>query len=644
MAAVSQEEHEQAWDTRPLASKEAVRAFYHMNDHPTGFRYLRLLNSSPEVSPETVAKIGLSTGWIPATVAEAWNPEQAASSPDDRVLVKLHGHFGDVYNVDAQPVNGMYWRVKRSLVRPMGVSQAKLDVSLLVVRWWDYWNRQNRRSRTHNVANEEMLLDVLEGPHSPHEAFGEHGNYEIHTAFVRNEADLEAMGASLAQAMRGQRKAGLYFLWPTQRPARHAGCVPEPPFFAVMERMENLGVRTCWPHGRHLYRELAGKLWVPRVSRGRPELRVAPTVKVDMARWQADPEAAVEELITDLKGMGDQSRSGIDSASYRGVAKLGFSWMGEDVLPFTGPKDLLKVLSQHLENSTPETVCLVQQRVEDVTCELRLVCCRDLANGPEAVKMEIVRMRLKPPRHNDQTFSLTGAITMSKEEATQVAFRGNVEMMEEAEREVFRLGHLWLAWLRDEGYGVPSSCRLDFLVTVPKGAARPEVWTVELCENGGSLCGLTHHARTAATLNECCATGAVAFEYSLEEHQSSPLLQHLNNMRQVHQVSEQDWQKGLNVLDSTGAPVQELASLSESCFPVNVKYKDSTAMQPKPLPALVLHKPETGVAAPALGGHSSSSKSSGGGTLAKWLRANSSKTSFVLVLLGLIFFRLSRRR
>merc|ERR1719313_1209984 len=124
--------------------------------------------------------------------------------------------------------------------------------------------------------------------------------------------------------------------------------------------------------------------------------------------------------------------------------------------------------------------------------------------------MKLARMRMKPPnsysKHNDETFNLTHHLTLTEEEARDQIFHGSAEALKAAEAEVWRLGKLWLAYLRDEGFGVPASCRLDFMVVASKAANGPsEVWTVELCECGGALCGYTHHARTAAILNACCS-------------------------------------------------------------------------------------------------------------------------------------------
>jgi len=449
-------------------------------------------------------------------VAEEWRPEQLGSR-EPRVLVRLHGRFADAYNRDPEPVKGMYWRVKRSHIRSMGAQQPAAELSLLVVRWWDYWNPRNRRSRSHNVANEEMLLDVLEGPGSPHALFGERGSYEVHSAFVRNSADLESMGQALAAAMRGKCQAGLYFLWPTQHASdarRLPGAVAEPALLGLMERMEAAGVPTRWPHPLNLYRQMAGKLWVPRVSCERPDLCVPLTVRLDMAKWDADQRAAAEDAIAELQRLRAASPGGRAPAegTFRGVAKLGFSWMGADVRPFTGAAELVSALRHLLEGAQRDTVCLVQERIEDVACELRFLCCQDLAQGPEAVKKEILWMKLHAPQHNsDETFHLTSHQTMGAQEAADYAFCGSMEALRDAEKKAAGLADLWLQWFRQEGYGTPATCRLDFLVSVPaRRRGRPEasVWTVELCECGGSLCGLLPHGRTTACLNACLAGSA----------------------------------------------------------------------------------------------------------------------------------------
>lgn len=493
-----------------------MRAFYRAEDHPHGYRYIRLLDGPPEEAPERCAVIGLSTGWIPATVAEDWSPSQLQDTAlDGRVLVRLHGRFADAYNSEPEPVRGMYWRVDRRVARPMGSPQPPAELSLLVVRWWDYWNQKNRKSRSHNVANEQMLLDVLEGPGSPQAAFCTAGKYEVHSAFIRNSQDLALVNEALATSMRGRCRAALYFLWPTQRPAverRLPAAVAEPALLGLMARMEAQGIRSCWPHPSGLYRQLAGKLWVPRVSRERRDLRVPPTLALDIARWKVDPGLAAKEAIEELRRLhearGDMAEK--PAEPFRGVVKLGFSWMGEDVRPFSGVLDLEKVLGQMLDGATQDTVCFLQERIEGVSCEFRLVACRDLASGDGVVTWELVRMRQKQSRFGtpSDNFSMASHESMSAAEAADCAFGGSKVALQTAESEVKRLGELWLQWFRDEGYGTPGPAfRLDFLIATGRGAAAPQIWTVELCECGGSLCSLDHGARTAACLNECLITG-----------------------------------------------------------------------------------------------------------------------------------------
>jgi len=497
-----------------LKEGEAVRAFYNMSDHPSGYRFVRLLDGPPEEAPEPTATgdakdskdicvVGLSTGWTPATIAEDWRHDASAEEP--RVLVKLHGRFIDPYKQEGpDPIQDMFWRVPRSLIRRTVTPPPEL--SLFVARWHDYHNYR-MGSRCHNVVNEHMLLDVLQNSGSPHEAFGTQGTYEVYSAFIRSTADLSLIGARLSTAMRGQRRAGMYFLWPTHRPAsekRTPGTVGEQELLALMRRMEDTGVRSAWPHDSRFYRELSGKTWPARTCAARPDLRVPLTVEVPFQDFDDDPIKAAEAAIAKLQALtGD---SVVDAKSYRGVVKLSFSWQGEHVKAFQGTAQLAKVLAQLFDGATAHAVCLVQQRIENVACEMRYICCRDLASGEHVVQKQLVRMSMK--QRSDLDFALTSANTLGQSDALQYCFHGSAEAMAKAEQEGAGLADKWFAWMLDEGYGTPSSCRLDFLVSVEppqaKGATPAvDVWTVELCECGGSLCDVKCVPRTTAILNDC---------------------------------------------------------------------------------------------------------------------------------------------
>lgn len=71
--------------TRCLKKGASVRAFFEMNKHPHGYRFVRLYDN---LRGENLPTIGLSAGWVPATVAEEYN-----GTGD--VLVKWHGSFDD---------------------------------------------------------------------------------------------------------------------------------------------------------------------------------------------------------------------------------------------------------------------------------------------------------------------------------------------------------------------------------------------------------------------------------------------------------------------------------------------------------------------------------------------------------------------
>merc|ERR1712137_682472 len=215
-----------------------------------------------------------------------------------------------------------------------------------------------------------------------------------------------------------------------------------------------------------------------------------------MARWLADPCACAEEALAKLREINPNAES---ASNYRGVVKLGFSWMGEDVRPFTGAADLVKVLRQFLEGAPEEAVCLVQERVEDVGCELRFVCSRDLATGSDAVMKNLVRMKNQPSRHgSDDTFSMASHNSMTATECAEQVFGGDSAALEAAEKEAERLTDLWLQWFKEQDHGVPASFRLDFLCD-----SKGKLSTVEICECGGSLCGLSANTRAAACLNDC---------------------------------------------------------------------------------------------------------------------------------------------
>eukprot|EP00931_Biecheleriopsis_adriatica_P061299 TRINITY_DN36855_c0_g1_i1.p1 TRINITY_DN36855_c0_g1~~TRINITY_DN36855_c0_g1_i1.p1 ORF type:complete len:642 (-),score=143.82 TRINITY_DN36855_c0_g1_i1:21-1883(-) len=486
----------------------AVRAFYDMNDHPAGYRFVRMMETPEETSqPSDPPTVGLSTGWIPATVVEDYD---AATAAPGGVLVKLHGRFEDPYREEPEPVNGMFWKVSPEFIRAASALPT-IELSLVVVRFRDYWQK-DASSRSHNPLNERLIRDVLEGGGSPKEAFGTEGSYEVFSIFASSSAHLNSLSVSaLVSGLRGRRKAALYFMWPTQRPAWErpkSGHVREEALRRLMTELEASGVKTCWPHPWPLYREFLSKSYATIPPSEAGQLKVLPTVTVtrealDSQGASAAAASALERLQQLQKDMG---REVLPEAAVRGVAKLTFAWMGEAVLPFTGASGLERALLKLLEGAVPEAECLVQERMEGVCCEVRAFCCRDRAQGPDAYAMELLRMKMHPPRHQgDPNFQLTSHHNMTSEEMAHQIFGGNRALVQELEAEVKKLAEAWLDRFRQHPSGGPHVVRIDFMVakSTQTGGRGFEVSTVECSECGSATCGLQVSTRTAATLNEC---------------------------------------------------------------------------------------------------------------------------------------------
>ncbi|CAK9082020.1 unnamed protein product [Durusdinium trenchii] len=493
--------------TKSFLRGAAVRAFYDMNKHPDGYRFVRLQESLERTDDMPI--IGLSTGWFPATVAEEFNGE-------GEVLVRFHGSFEDPYSATSPeqgPVKNLHWRVDPNLVSERTSKATSIELSLVVVRWKEYFTR-HYTSRSHNVLNEDLIKDVLEGPGSVKEALGSKGKYEVFTIFASKSKHLDLLDSSktkqIISSLRGSRKAALYFLWPTQKPAlEREGRVAAGSLQGLMQRMEDEGVKTSWPHPWKLYEDLLSKSWAFRESKMPTgiDLRIPPTTAVSREELSLDAEAAASTAIRKLQELRKQ-RGGTPASKedYRGVAKLGFAWMGEEVLPFTGEAALTKALKKLLDGSIPEAHCLVQERVEDVCCEMRAYCCQDAERGTYAIKL--LNMRMRPPKHQhqawDASFAMADHRTMTSDELAQQCFAGDRKIVENIEAEVKRLAYLWLEWLRN--YSPPSVVRIDFMISQRKdltgSSGAFQVHTCELTECGGATCGLQVTPRTVAVLND----------------------------------------------------------------------------------------------------------------------------------------------
>ena len=332
-----------------------VFAFYHANLHPRGSRFVHVCTRNCE-SP----LLGLSSGWLRGQTL------QKADSCG-RILVRFAGPFQDPL---LGPAESLDVSVPCALVRtsdsvgcPGASSSARAAtsmnstllpkqrplLSILLIRCWDY--RAMSTWSDFAVASDGMLRDLLDGECGIFPSLA--GEFELYTAFVRSSSDLKILSEHWAQAvLAGQNQVVWYFLWPCQSADANtsSGCVRERDFFDLQQRMERVGLRSGWPHPHMLYAQLAGKLWVPQMSLNR-DYRIPPTVRVHHADVRRNSHSVAAQAIDDLVRLRDHvwgSGSTRDVSSFRGVAKLGFSWQGDDVVPFEGPKNLADVLRRLL--------------------------------------------------------------------------------------------------------------------------------------------------------------------------------------------------------------------------------------------------------------------------------------------------------
>eukprot|EP00439_Symbiodinium_sp_Y106_P013668 s3090_g1.t4 len=468
-----------------LNAGTSVRAYYDMNDHPMGYRYVKMLEM-PRDGPADASDppvVGVSQGWIPATVVEDYDPKQNGGAG---VLVKLHGFFEDPYR-EEKPVSGMMWKVQPNLICLRSSPPVKIQLSLVVVRWKEYYTRTTT-SRSHNILNESLIRDLLAGEASCKEVFGDRGAYEVISVFASAGRHLDAVPRELlASSLRGSRKAALFFLWPTlKKGSGEQGHVDADAMKSLMTGLEGLGVKTCWPHPWSLYEDLVSKQWAPRDC-SRLELRIPPTTSVSRKSLkQLGVKAVASSAIAELQRLStergrtplSQDRCGAAFTSYteheqyRGVAKLTYSWMGVAVLPFVGEESLQRALEKLLDG--------MPDHAQSVSKEFAANC------------------------EWDASFALTSHKTLTKEELVMQKFSGDRKTVDQIEEEVRRTAFTWLEHFKLKGCA-PHVIRMDFLVSVPpnKPSTDFEVHICELTECGGATCGLHVCTRTAATLNEC---------------------------------------------------------------------------------------------------------------------------------------------
>jgi len=482
---------------------QEVVAFFNANRHPDGRRYVKVADRLTR-SPVH----GMSCGWVKAVVLERFGPDTAVSQKEPLVSVRFHGTFHDPHP-EGGCVEELDMNVSPSLVKTNKFDVPPLLLSVACVRWYDYWSQ--REWSDENVTSDKMLVDLFDGPGSMGEVMP--GEYEVYTFFVRSSEDLTRIRGDLVRGMlKAPNISAWYFLRPTKHSVHDGGYVSDYEFFEMCQLVERAGVPTGWPQATHLHRVLSGKFWTPQMSLN-ADFRVPATSRVHYQEFAEFGDEASKSALEALLDIRQSVRSGTRPPveEVKGVVKLGFSWDGEDVLPFHGVQSLTRVLERVFEqpNST-QIVCILQEFVPQVICELRVLVVHDACGGLWEFHQEYLWVRMGRPgavaaRHGTDCdvsdFALASGMVVLDGEALQEFFRGDRRAMKHVEDEAARLVEHWLMWFGTECADPQPISRMDFLVSWPPDQEAPSLWTSEICECGVSLCSVGVGLRTTAVLN-----------------------------------------------------------------------------------------------------------------------------------------------
>lgn len=190
---------------------------------------------------------------------------------------------------------------------------------------------------------------------------------------------------------------------------------------------------------------------------------------------------------------------------FRGVVKLGFSWQGDDVLPFQGLRSLVDCLGNLFnQRQSEQLVCIVQEMVPGVVGEHRVLCFHNELDGSFHREGLWVQMKSRGTHHihkcDVKEFTLASAKVVHSSDVALELFNGDTVAHAFAEAAAQELVDRWLLFFRTEAAEPPQVTRIDFLVC-HTGPGLASVWTCEVGECGASLCSVEVDARNAAALN-----------------------------------------------------------------------------------------------------------------------------------------------
>lgn len=334
---------------------------------------------------------------------------------------------------------------------------AQPELSLLMLRWCDGGQRKNLAGDM--TPTDEWVADFCN--HHLHKV-----NYEVITVYVNSSNELHDVSEAWAfSALKGKIKAAMILLWPSLSQQPRPGFVEEASLFNLMERLETIGISCSYPHSSQLYRTLASKAWTADLSA--EEFQIPPTRRISLAEIKKCARTAADNAASVLG----------ESSGF--VAKLGFSWNSEDVVAAGDQEELARKLQDLVVQEPgrgPHGHVLVQKRIQGLLCEPSVF----LKHG------SIIETRFVSPVLGQRSFR-----TFSESEALAEIFNSSKEDLSSVLEETCRLSNKLLKWIMADFAEIPSFLRMDFLVAREPSTSKLQIWTGEVCELGGGLCGLS---------------------------------------------------------------------------------------------------------------------------------------------------------
>lgn len=494
-------------------TKGDIVQYFHMADPAAKYAMYRCPTPIAGRGPRLLQ----SHGWVDAEITEDFKPENYDIQKREtwpclqpRRTVQFADRNSGKSGMTLGPRRTLLDHVRRpTTTRPL--------FSLLFVRWGgdDPVTGPNPNERNDGdwgvygcpASDDYMSAVVAKGVFRHPRLVGESAkelNFEIFSLFVRNSAEVEAVGRE-ARWMRtmftGEKCSAFWMMWPAEwedcRGSDYAAYIERTVLVNAMRGVEAVGIRTGFPHPADQYELITSKSWMATLSL-QPLARLPAATMVSKAFVLTNPTRAARQALGALeyiraanpfpapegrKGPSAVNKDGIT----KGVVKLGWSWEARYVTIWHNEEDLAVKLAEMMNQpGCLASSCVVQEWV-DFDYEMRLYFLPPPEWSPGA-KLEPVRVECNAWSGSMENGSRRAFHKLSKGDVLSSYWNDDEEAYEKAKREAIDISQYLLAWLRlSEAEPVPM-IRLDFML-YRLGPGTVQVCFGEFCEMGACCLG-----------------------------------------------------------------------------------------------------------------------------------------------------------